>query len=250
MIVSGRVSFDGSEWEYSSMAVYLNDSKINLPDPGMFWDKNATPGTFLHKAPGKTFGPGALSFPGKIAMFRADSGMAEMFDLEWKNKQVVRFGEDMSPAIFSAHMVIHPANSSEIMPLPPWPFPGEYVLDSDVVVDMANLTFTRSQAAQDSVYDNEISGGETQWHSADISSAVKSVNVDLKWSKGGNPLKLTVYTPDGHILGPYDDSSDGKTDDRINLNIDNPSGVAAGEWSMKVTDTGVGGTGAYSLKTY
>ncbi len=36
-------------------------------------------------------------------MFKAGSDMPDMFDLQWENKQVVRFGEKMSPAIFSAH---------------------------------------------------------------------------------------------------------------------------------------------------
>jgi len=164
--------------------------------------------------------------------------------------QAVRFGEKASPAIFTAHLVIPAMNGSEEMPLPPWPFPGEYVFDSNVTVDLANLTNADGVTLQDSLYNNEIAAGETQWHSADISSAVESVNVDMKWRNGSNPLKLTIYTPDGHVLGPYDDSSDGKTDGRINLNVDNPSGVAAGKWSMKVTDTGVAGKDAYYVKTY
>ena len=252
MVVTGQVSSDGSGQAYTEMVLYMDDSRIKMPvfSPGMFWDKNDTFRVISHKMSGAAFEPGALSINGKIAMFKAGSDTPDMYDLRWENMQAVRFGEKMSPAIFSAHLVIPPANGSEVMPLPEWPFPGEYVLDSDVTVDLANLTFASGVTSQDSVYNNEIAAGETQWHSADISSAVKSVNVDLKWRDSGNPLKLTIYTPDGHVLGPYDDSSDGKTDGRINLNVDNPSGVAAGKWSMKVTDTGVGGTDAYYMKTY
>ncbi len=59
-----------------------------------------------------------------------------------------------------------------------------------------------------------------------------------------------VYTPDGKVLGPYYDDSDGKTDGRINLNIANPSGVAAGEWHLKVTDMDTLGDNDYYVKTY
>lgn len=252
MVVTGQVSSDGSERAYSTIIVYMNDSEIKIPAPGfgMFPDKNGTARVFSHRMSATAFEPGALSFDGKIAMFKAGSAVPDWFDLRWENMQAVRFGEKMSPAIFSAHLVIPPVNGSEEMPLPPWPFPGEYVFDSNVTVDLANLTNPDGITLRDSLYNNEIAAGETQWHSADISDAVESVNVDLKWRDSGHPLKLTIYTPDGHVLGPYDDSSDGKTDSRINLNVDNPSGVAAGEWSLKVTDTGVAGKDAYYVKTY
>ncbi len=249
--MKGQVSSNGSDHAYSSMVVYMNDSRIKMPAPGMFWTNGGSSREVTGKMLGNAFEKGALSFDGKIAMFRTDSGVPDMYEVRWENAQAVKFGEMMPMTIFQAHLVIPVINGSDAMPLPPLPFPDQYVFDSDVMVDLANLSFTGGMPmAQDSQYDNTITAGETQWHSADISSAVKSVNVDLKWSKSGNPLKLTIYTPDGHILGPYDDSSDGEEDDRINLNIDNPSGVADGTWSMKVTDAGAGGTGAYYLKTY
>jgi hypothetical protein len=59
-----------------------------------------------------------------------------------------------------------------------------------------------------------------------------------------------IYTPDGKVLGPYYDDSDGQTDARINLNVANPSGVASGEWHLKVTDLDTLGSDDYYVKTY
>ncbi len=52
------------------------------------------------------------------------------------------------------------------------------------------------------------------------------------------------------MLGPYDDVSYGEADGEINLNIANPSGVAAGKWYFKVTDMSPTGTDNYYIKTY
>ncbi|OPY28874.1 MAG: hypothetical protein A4E28_01261 [Methanocella sp. PtaU1.Bin125] len=255
MVVAGRMSLDSPGQAYTSMIVYMNDSRMKFHafGPDMFRDRNDSqrdPWPVPRKLPRAAFEPGALSIDGKIAMFRTGSAVPDMFDLRWENIQVVRFGEQMSPAIFSAHLVIPSENGSREMSPADWPFPGEYVLDSDIAVDLANLTFESDVPSPDSVYNNQISAGETRWHCADISDAVESVNIDLKWREGSHPLKLTIYTPDGHVLGPYEDSADGRTDGRINLNVAGPSGVAAGEWSLKVTDTGGTGVGAYYVKTY
>lgn len=247
VILTGQASSGGAEQVYTTMIVYMNDSRIRVPVPGMARDSDGTARPIIHHISGIAFEPGSLSIDGKVAMFKAGSAVPDMFDLRWENKQAVRFGERLPPAIFTARLVMPAGNGSVVIPEG---FPGEYVLDSDLAVDLANLTFEADEALQDSVYNNEISAGETRWHSADISAAVKSVNVDLKWSDEGHPMKLTIYTPDGHVLGPYEDSADGKADSRINLNVAGPSGVAAGEWSLKVTDTGGTGTGAYYVKTY
>ncbi len=111
-------------------------------------------------------------------------------------------------------------------------------------------TFANATAAKADLYNNEISGGQTNWHKVDLSNAVKSFNIDLKWQNVNDSLRLLLYSPDGKILGPYYDDSDGKIDGRINLNIANPSGVASGEWQLKVTDMSTLGTDDYYVKTY
>jgi hypothetical protein len=258
VVVRGQVTAaEGQEQAYSTMIVYVNGTiklptlpALPVPGPGMFRGENYTDRVISHKIFRTAYEAGALSFDGKVAMFRNGSAEPDLFDMRWENMQAVRPGEKMPPTIFTGHLVIPGANGSEGMTLPEWPFPGEYVLDTNIAVDMANLTFTDSQATPDSQYTDTISGGETKWHNVDISSAMKSVNVDLKWREGGSPLKLTIYTPDGHILGPYDDGSDGVEDGRINLNVARPSGVADGEWYLKVTDTGVADNDEYYVKTY
>ncbi len=170
---------EGQEQVYSTMVVYVNGTmKVpalpGLPssDPGLFRGKNFIDKLISHKIYRTAYEPGALSFDGKVAMFRNGSAEPDLFDMRWENMQAVRPGEKMPPTTFTAHLVIPGANGSEGMPLPPgWPFPGDYVLDSNISVDMANLTFTDSESAQDSQYTDTISAGETQWHSADISNA-------------------------------------------------------------------------------
>jgi len=58
--------------------------------------------------------------------------------------------------------------------------------------------------------------------------------VDLKWGNPSNSLRLTIYSPDGYVFGPYFDNADGVINGRINLNINNPNGIAKGTWYYEV----------------
>ena len=122
-------------------------------------------------------------------------------------------------------------------------FNGEIMITNPVL--QSSLT-TGSPGDQ---YNNSITSGQTVWHQAVVSGQRTSLNFDLKWQNAQDDLRLTVYTPDGHVLGPYTDSSDGTKDGRINMEIDNPSGVADGTWSFKVTDVGVTGKDEYYIRT-
>jgi hypothetical protein len=119
--------------------------------------------------------------------------------------------------------------------------------DPSVNISSANATFDIPTA--NGQYNNEISGGQTNWHSATIGTA-RSFNVDLKWSDPDGKLRLVVYTPDNKVLGPYYDTSYGDKDGEICLNIANPSGVAEGKWYFKVTDMSKTGKVDYYFKTY
>lgn len=158
------------------------------------------------------------------------------------------------------------------MPFPDAMPPGLVEFNGSMAVDMVTLralvdnatagtAFAGSAAvgndsagstAMADPYNDDIAAGQTDWHSVDISSAVQSFNVDLKWNDTADNLRLEIYTPDGKVLGPYYDSSDGKIDGRIDLNIANPSsgGVATGEYYLKVTDTSPTGKDEYYVKTY
>jgi hypothetical protein len=124
-----------------------------------------------------------------------------------------------------------------------------FTFDSEIFVLNQSLNNDIS-GLQESLYDSEISAGQTVWHQAQVTGAPTAFNFDLKWNDTTTSMRLVVYTPDGHVLGPYYDDSDGTTDGRINMEIDNSGGVASGTWSFKVTDTGVTGKDEYYLRTW
>lgn len=98
----------------------------------------------------------------------------------------------------------------------------------------------------DSVYAT-ITQGKTNWHSKDVTTFITTLNVDLNWGNSGNSLRLTIYSPDGYIFGPYFDNADGAINGRINLNIYNPNGIARGTWYYEVYGYSVSGTEDYYI---
>ncbi len=183
-------------------------------------------------------GPVNLSIRSPVHMLSADGAELGMYEMMWEGGHVV--AGQAGPVEFFARFPIPGYEGGE--------FNGSMVvnLTGDVLAGVARV---QDGAAEASPYDNEISGGETNWHTVNVGD-VDSLNVDLKWNNASDSLRLVIYTPDGKILGPYDDASDGTVDGRINLNIANPSGVAQGEWYLKVTDTSLLGKDAYYVKTY
>jgi hypothetical protein len=93
----------------------------------------------------------------------------------------------------------------------------------------------------------EITQGQTNWHTKDVSTFITSLNVDLNWGTPGNSLRLTIYSPDGYVFGPYFDISDGSINGRINRYINNPNGIAKGTWYYEVYGYSVSGTQSYSI---
>jgi hypothetical protein len=113
---------------------------------------------------------------------------------------------------------------------------GGYIIVPSHVIGIKPLT----------VY-NSITQGKTNWEAKTVSSYITTLNVDLYWGNPSNSLQLTIYSPDGNTFGPYYDSSDGSTDGRINLNIQNSNGIAEGTWYYKVYGYSVTGTQSYSI---
>ena len=92
-----------------------------------------------------------------------------------------------------------------------------------------------------------ITQGQTNWHTKDVTTFITTLNVDLNWGNPSNSLRLTIYSPDGYVFGPYFDNADGVTNGRINLNIRNPNGIAKGTWHYEVYGYSVVGTQSYSI---
>ncbi|MEA1893917.1 MAG: peptidase domain-containing protein [Euryarchaeota archaeon] len=90
-----------------------------------------------------------------------------------------------------------------------------------------------------------IERGETHWHSLYVPPGVYKLWVDLDWGDPSNPFTLTIYPPDGTVLGPYHDADDGKDDGRIFLCISRSSGLPSGTWYFEVQ-----GAGDYSFAAY
>ncbi len=98
-------------------------------------------------------------------------------------------------------------------------------------------------------YNNEIRQGQESWFESDVSREQTMLKVDVRWMNPANKLRLMIYTPDGHVLGPYYDDSDTRDDGRINVDIANPEGVARGEWHYKVNGIDVQGKDDYYIRT-
>lgn len=92
-----------------------------------------------------------------------------------------------------------------------------------------------------------ISQGETNWHSEYIGYYTKKLYINLDWGDTSDSLKLTIYTPDDQILGPYYDSADGRIDGQIYLQIYSSSGISTGTWNYRVYGQSVSGTETYTI---
>jgi len=57
--------------------------------------------------------------------------------------------------------------------------------------------------------------------------------VDLDSGDPSDPLSLTIITPD-QVLGPYNDTADGRADGRIYLKISTFQGISPGLWKFLV----------------
>jgi hypothetical protein len=196
---------------------------------------------------------------GKAVVFRPGREKPETFEVTWKNIRRASATKNGSFALFSARMIVPPwAACGEAfttggafpgIAAPKKPMPREIEFGGDMMLDLTKASDLLKKQ-EDSQYNNEIYAGQTGFHKVDVSSAITSLNVDVKWKDPDSELRLVIYTPDGQVLGAYDDSSDGKDDGRINMNISNEAGLAMGEWYLKVAGTDVAGKDEYYVKTY
>lgn len=244
---------------YTTMIIYLNDTRVERPASPAFSIAALEDGQHAGMSGGMLIRaihmPDDLILKTRMAVHKPGT-QAEYGDLIWEKRHPAGPEEHGSFTVFSGHVIIPGPNDRSGKALPYGavysPEAGDIVIDGEMVVNMAALHTVRAAEQAKDTYDNQISPGETKWHSASVGDAVESVNFDVKWADPDSKIRLMIYTPDGKVLGPYYDDSDGKTDGRINLNVANPMGVAAGEWHLKVTseDTDLLRSDYYYVKTY
>jgi hypothetical protein len=92
-----------------------------------------------------------------------------------------------------------------------------------------------------------ITQGEYRWHSRLVNYYTQTLNYNLYWGNTANSLRLRVFTPDGYVLGPFYDSSDGQINGRINIDIYRSGGVAQGTWYSEVYGHQVTGVQSYTI---
>ncbi|MEA1894087.1 MAG: peptidase domain-containing protein [Euryarchaeota archaeon] len=95
-----------------------------------------------------------------------------------------------------------------------------------------------------------ITQGETDWYSLYVPPDKDNLWVDLDWGTPSNSLNLTIYPPDGTVLGPYHDADDGKDNGRIFLCISKNDGLPSGIWYFEVYGEHVQGIEDYSFVAY
>lgn len=210
------------EWPIDGQS-FLTDDAVMLP-------ANFVRSKLLHRG-----------LTGNVMLYKPGSETPEKFPVLWEAKG---YNETGKMPEFFAHMQFAPEQMG---------FPEEagIVMFSSSIVLNDSALISSGVISTDELYTSSIAAGEDNWHTVDISRAVESMNIDLNWKDDRSDLRLMVYAPDGSVLGPYYDDSDGTTDGRINLNIANPDGIATGEWYLKVSDTDdITGTNDYYVKTY
>ncbi len=70
-------------------------------------------------------------------------------------------------------------------------------------------------------------------YSKNISATTPYIIVDLFSGDSGDPVTVTVITPD-KTLGPFTDLSDGREDGRIYMKISRAGGLTPGVWKFRV----------------
>ncbi len=168
------------------------------------------------------------------------------YQVEWVKASQAGLIDGLVMASFVADMRIP-------MPPPEADFQGPAGLltfHSMINISSPILSQPTTMAVQDNGYNSQISQGETVWHQQEITGRSTTLNVSLKWQTANDSLRLMIYTPDGHVLGPYYDSYDGKLNNEINLTVSNPDGITSGSWSFKVTGTNVTSQEGYYLRAW
>ena len=231
---SGGVASYGGEPGYTSVILDLSGQGIPAEE-GAGWQAHG----FMPPFWGIHMMPANDHIEGRMIIQRPGSDAPSMFPVKFFRHQMPAMAGKAATVSYLADTTIAMGDDG-----------GSYLtFNGEILVVNDSLQFN-TNALPDEGYNNEITTGQTVWHQAQVSGESTAFNFDLKWNNPGDDLRLMVYTPDGHVLGPYADVSDGRTDGRINMEIDNPGGIADGAWLFKVTGTNVTGKDEYYIRTW
>jgi hypothetical protein len=92
-----------------------------------------------------------------------------------------------------------------------------------------------------------ISQGQYMWHGTNINYYTESRQTYLYWGNPSNSLRLRIFSPEGHVFGPFYDSSDGIVNGAILVQISRPGGIAQGTWVDEVYGYRVTGVQSYNI---
>jgi hypothetical protein len=109
------------------------------------------------------------------------------------------------------------------------------------------VAFVKSQPGIHPMISSTIHQGEYQWPYKTINYYTTTVNFDLYWGNPTNSLRLRIFTPDGYVLGPFYDSSDGTINGAIDIDVSRSGGVAQGTWTEEVYGYSVSGAQGYYI---
>lgn len=93
-----------------------------------------------------------------------------------------------------------------------------------------------------------ITDGQTVWVLKVVSGYYTQLCVRLNWGDPTDSLALKIHSPDSHTFGfYYDTSGGGANDGYIPVNINNPDGIAEGNWYYEIYGDDVTGTQSFSI---
>jgi|SRR5271157_1411012 len=94
---------------------------------------------------------------------------------------------------------------------------------------------------------SSISQGQTQWFTKYINQGCPGFYTNFYWGNPSNSLQLTIFTPDGYVIGPLNDGSDGVIDGAISLYIWRNGGLAGGTYYERVYGQSVTGQQSFTI---
>ena len=105
----------------------------------------------------------------------------------------------------------------------------------------------QSMSAMAVVLQNVIFSGQNEWAQKVVYGNPLTIYTDVSWDNSANSISVTVYTPDGYVLGPVYDNIDGRTNGDIPLSISKSGGVSPGSYYYQMYGYRISGAQYYTF---